>query len=429
MKRMRQVWRYLPALGAALFAPTVLFIMAPNSVILLNMKEIGYDWGLVVIFLQAFAVSALLCALAFVLALRSKRFAWLPRLVILLGVSVLLWDALSPLLDTWGKSMVGGLLIEGVAFAVVALVLFRLKLDNLFFIFGAIAPVLLISGVVSHYTTVKAAQTAYDADRSAGAGGPANAVATPEAGTSAQSGGATGQWRLVRYEVDEDQLARDEPADLKLYWMPLPGVEPVPSADFYRQADGEWVQVIRQVRSLVPGGGFEQAGALSSFPNDLFKTPAETRQVVADTRNGQATKVGVLRNSSQYKQTSLVSASIAVNPKRLYLQAGWLHTSAGGVGYLGRLWLPKGGYDSFVKSDSPNWFHYDQIIQPPPDATQVQIGAANLNSTGQVYCDDLIFVEMGQIDDAACQPAAPGSPLRCGPPLRTNVGNSTPAAP
>src|SRR5512136_2966271 len=122
---MRQIWRYLPALGAALFAPTVLFITAPNSVILLNMKEIGYDWGMVIIFLQAFAVGALLCGLVFVLAQRSRRFDWLPRLLILLGVSVLLWDALSPLLDTVVESAVGGVLIEGIAFLVVALLLFR----------------------------------------------------------------------------------------------------------------------------------------------------------------------------------------------------------------------------------------------------------------------------------------------------------------
>ena len=415
---MRQVWRYLPALGAALFAPTVLFIIAPNSVILLNMKEIGYDWGLVVIFLQAFAVSALLCALVFMQVLRSRAFGWLPRLVILLGVSVLLWDALSPLLETWGKSTVGGLLIEGVVFAVAVLVLFRLKLDNLFLIFGAIAPVLLVSGVVSHYTTVKALQTAYAVDRSGGASVLANTVVTPEAGTSAQSGGATGEWRLARYEVDEDRLARDEAADLRLYWMPLPGVEPVPSRDFYRQANGEWVQVIRQVRSLVPNGGFEQEDGLSGYPNDLYKAPADTRGVVADTRNDQATKVAVLKNGGQAGQTSLVSAPVAVNPKRLYLQAGWLRSDQGGEGYLGRVWLPKGAYDYFVKSDSPTWFHYQQIVQPPADATKIQIGAANIAPQGQVYYDDLIFVELGQLDDASCQPpATPGGPLRCGPPL------------
>jgi hypothetical protein len=427
---MRQVWRYLPALGAALFAPTVLFITAPNAVILLNMKEIGYDWGLVVIFLQAFAVSALLCGLGFALALRSRTFDWLPRLLILLGVSVLTWDALSPLLNTLGNAVIGGL-IEGAAFLIAALILFRLKLNDLFLIFGAIGPVLLISGIVTHYTAVKAAQDAYDAARDQHVGASSATPATVS-GTPNRSGSTMGKWRLLRYEVDEDRLAQDQPADLRLYWMPVPDVEPIepiPSPDFSPQADGSWVQVVRQVRNLVPGGGFEQAVALSGFPNDLFKTPAETRQVVTDTRNGRATKVGVLRNSPQYKQTSLVSAPIAVNPKRLYLQAGWLRTSAGGVGYLGRVWLPKGGYDSFVKSDSPDWFHYDQIIQPPPDATQVQVGAANLNSTGQVYCDDLIFVELGQIDDAACQSAAPGGPRRCGPPLRTDVGDSTPAAP
>ncbi len=411
---MRQIWRYLPAIGAALFAPTVLFIIAPNSAILLNMREIGYDWGLVVIFIQAFAVSALVCGLAFVLALHSGRFNWLPRLLILLGAGVLLWDALSPLLTTLGNPVLGSWIIEGAAFLLAAFLLFRLKLDNLFLIFGAIAPILLISGVVTHYTTVKAAQEAYDAARSGQTVGLTN-TAESEAQTSA--GRTMGKWRLLRYEVDEDRLAQDQAVDLKLYWAPLSGVEPVAAQDFNRQADGLWVQVIRQVRNLVPNGGFEQGDGLSGFPYDLTKSPGKGRQVVADTRNGQATKAAVLKNTAQSKQTSLVSLPIKVSPDRLYLQAGWLRVSEGGQAYLGRLWLPKGAYDAFVKSDTQTWFHYRQIIQPPADATQVQVGAVNTASAGQVYCDGLVFVELGQVNEAACQAGAPGDPLRCGPPL------------
>ncbi len=419
IRLMHQVWRYLPAVGAALFAPTVLFVMVPNSVLLLNLSEIDYDWGLVIISLQAFVASAPLCALAFVLALRSRAFGWLPRLVILLGVSVLLWDALSPLLNTWGKSMVGGLLIEGVAFLVLALVLFRLKLDNLYFIFGAIAPVLLISGLVSHYTTIKAVQDAYDASR------PAQAVQpTKVAGEGETGGSGTGGWRLVRYEIDEERLAQDQPVDLNLYWMPLPGVEPVPAENFYRQANGEWVQVIRQARNLVPNGGFEQGDGFSGLPNDLYKAPPDTREVVADTREGQPTRVAVLKNGPQAPKSSLVSASIAVSPKRLYLQAGWLRTSAGGQAFLGRLWLPKATREYFVESDSPTWAYFEQMVQPPADATKVQIGAVNRAPAGQVYYDDLIFVELGEFNDAACQPpTTPGEPLRCGPPLLVGARN------
>jgi hypothetical protein len=413
---MHQVRRYLPAVGAALFAPTVLFITAPNSVIMLNMREIGYDWGLVVIFFQAFAVSSLLCTLVFVLAMRSGAFGWLPRLLILLGVSVLLWDVLSPLLNTLGKSFIGGLIVEGVAFLVVAFVLFRLRLDNLFFIFGAIAPVLLVSGVVNHYMGIKAAQNAYEAVQPGQAVDSANSVGAGQVGT--QTGGTTAGWRLLRYDVDEARLAQDLPADMKLYWMPLPGVEPIASQDFYPQANGEWVQVIRGVRNLVANGGFEQDDVFSGFPDDLYKAPAETRQAVVDMRNGQATKVATLRNTQQFHQTSLVSMPIPVSPNRLYLQAGWLRTSGGGPAYLGRLWLPEGMYDPFVKSDTQVWFHYRQVVQPPAEATEVQVGAANFASAGQVYCDDLIFVELGQVNDKACQtPATPGGPLRCDPPL------------
>jgi hypothetical protein len=419
---MRQIWRYLPALGAALFAPTVLFITAPNAVILLNMKEIGYDWGMVIIFLQAFVGGALLCGLVFALAQRSRRFDWLPRLLILLGVSVLLWDALNPLLDAAGKSAVGELLIEGIAFLAVAWLLFRLKLDNLYLIFGAIAPVLLVSGVVGHYMAVRAAQEAYDAARSGRVVESANAVG---GATEAAAGvaGSTG-WRLLRYDLDESRLALGEAADLKLYWMPPPGVEPVAAENFYRQPDGQWVQVIRQVRNLVANGGFERGNGFADFPNDLYKAPAETRQLVTETRDGQTTHVAVLKNTVQATQTSLISTPIAVNPKRLYLQAGWLRVGEGGEGYLGQVWLPTGKYGYFVRSNSPDWLHYRQIVQPPADATKVQVGAANRSSNGQVYCDDLIFVELGQVNDAACQPSTtPGEPVRCGPPLLVEAGN------
>jgi hypothetical protein len=229
---------------------------------------------------------------------------------------------------------------------------------------------------------------------------------------------------LLRYELDESRLARDQAADLKLYWMPLPGVEPVAAEDFYRQPDGQWVQVIRQVRNLVANGGFERGNGFADFPYDLYKAPAETRQLVTETRDGQATQVAVLKNTAQATRSSLVSAPIAVNPKRLYLQAGWLRTDQGGEGYLGQAWLPKGEYDYFVKSDSPNWSHYRQIVRPPAGATEVQVGAANHSPSGQVYCDDLIFVELGQVNDAACQqPATPGAPLRCGPPLLVGAKN------
>jgi len=174
----------------------------------------------------------------------------------------------------------------------------------------------------------------------------------------------------------------------------------------------------------VPNSGFEQGDGFSGYPNDLYKTPAGTREVVTDTRNNQATKVVVLKNGPQAPKTSLVSAPIAVSPKRLYLQAGWLRSDQGGVGYLGRLWLPKGAYDYFVKSDSQTWSHYVQIIQSAADATQVQVGAANLASSGQVYYDNLIFVELGRVGEAACQPpATSGAPLRCGPPLLTGAQN------
>jgi hypothetical protein len=226
-----------------------------------------------------------------------------------------------------------------------------------------------------------------------------------------------GEWELLGYEVDESRLARDEPVDLRLYWWVPSNVEPISTDDFYRDAGNRWVQVIYRVPNLIPDGGFEGGAASSFFPYDIYEAAPEIRQVVLDTRDGQPTIVATLNNSQDATQSSFASVPVGVRPDRLYLQAGWLRSEAG-RGYLGREWLPGGQYDYAVCEANPTtWTHYAQVVQPPAGATQAQIWLLNYESEGQVYFDDMVFVELGQVTDAACQPAEPGSPRRCGPPL------------
>ena len=73
-------------------------------------------------------------------------------------------------------------------------------------------------------------------------------------------------WLLVGIDADEATLLRDEPVELKVYWLPPPGVSLEPSADFYRLEDGRWVQVVRQVVNRVADGGSKRTPVWPAFP-------------------------------------------------------------------------------------------------------------------------------------------------------------------
>jgi hypothetical protein len=227
-------------------------------------------------------------------------------------------------------------------------------------------------------------------------------------------------WTLVGYQVDESRLARSELVDLKLYWRVPVGVKPIKTGDFYHQAGNQWVQVVRPVQNLVVDGGFEGGEASSFLSYDIYDAAPETRQFVSDMREGQLTIVANLRNTQESQRTSFVSAPIEVRPDCLYLQTGWLRSEAG-RGYLGREWLPGKQYDYVVGGVTSNvWTHHAQVVQPPTGTTEARIWLLNFDSEGQVYFDDVVFVELGQIIDVACSSTDSDSPHRCGPPLLTD---------
>ena len=151
-----RTWQdYLVAAGAALFTPSVVLIVVPNGIILRNLDEVSYPGGLVVEFLQASALFSLFCFPIFLAAQRSRLFAIPARLLVLLGISVFLWDVVGLLPAKWIDSSLKAASVEGAFFSVALLVLFRLKLENLFILLAVVSPVLLGSTLVEHYVNIR----------------------------------------------------------------------------------------------------------------------------------------------------------------------------------------------------------------------------------------------------------------------------------
>ena len=142
-----------------------------------------------------------------------------------------------------------------------------------------------------------------------------------------------GGWRLVAVDLNAPRLVADEAVNVKLYWRPAAETNPAdPDAlaggELYPDEGGRWVQFLRPVKNKIRDGGFQQPElskrypAEVGFPVDFYGEGARPRQLAPDVRNGRPTTVMALHNSATQRRSSLVSESFAVEPGRLYLQAG-----------------------------------------------------------------------------------------------------------
>jgi len=227
------------------------------------------------------------------------------------------------------------------------------------------------------------------------------AIAEPEhlVGQELDSG-----WTFLGYDVDEERLIRGEPVDLLLYWEGPASAHAGSERDGWYRAGDRWVQVLEGVQNLASNGGFElgvEDGSPAGFLGDIYRADPDTRRLVADSRAGRRTTVVMLDNTEIYNRTSFVSTWLPVNADGLYLQAGWMK-SVGGNGYLGRRWAgdiaegvrPYSYVAAGVTADG--WHHYAGLAQPLEGATRCQIWLLNYLAVGQVYFDDVTFVEVGR---------------------------------
>jgi hypothetical protein len=120
-------------------------------------------------------------------------------------------------------------------------------------------------------------------------------------------------------------------------------------------------------------------------------------QLVIDERDGEKNKCAKLSNSEDHTCTSLASIEIPIDPNAIYLQAGWIK-SEGGNGYLGRCWIGKikgGPYSYLAAGVKPtSWTHYAGIAKPLEGASGCRLWLINYKSTGKVYFDDILFIEV-----------------------------------
>jgi hypothetical protein len=204
----------------------------------------------------------------------------------------------------------------------------------------------------------------------------------------------------VGYDLDEESLERWSETTIWLYWLPSKPVE-MKKPGWY-QAGKRWVEV-REVRNLVPNGGFEwdpKVGAIYPYgwPLGIYKAPLECHQLVIDERDGEKNKCAKLSNSEDYTCTSLASIEIPIDPNAIYLQAGWIK-SEGGNGYLGRRWMgkieEKPPYNYVVGGvRAESWTHYAGIAKPLEGASSCRLWLLNYKSSGKVYFDDILFIKL-----------------------------------
>ena len=212
-------------------------------------------------------------------------------------------------------------------------------------------------------------------------------------------------WTFLGYDVDEDRLIRGEPVDLLLYWVGPVSTDAGLEQNGWYRAGERWVQVLEGVQNLVLNGGFElgieEDESPMGFPWDIYRADLDTRRLVTDFRAGQHTTVALLDNTEVYSSTSFASMYVPINPEAMYLQAGWIK-SVGGSGYLGRRWtgdIAEGvrPYSYVAAGVSPeDWQHYAGMTQPLEGAARCQIWLLNWKAMGQLYFDNILFIEVGR---------------------------------
>lgn len=209
-------------------------------------------------------------------------------------------------------------------------------------------------------------------------------------------------WTCIGVDADETALVRGEPSDLIVFWTGPEHVVPGTSANGWWQTAAGWLQVRRDVQSLLENGGFELGTVQErpkGFPFDIYVNDPSTKQLVLADRSGHTTTVGLLKNSDKDRLSSFISAYAPVSTHSVFLQAGWVR-SIDANGYFGRSFYRRmdairyEAVDTYVERDIQNqaWRHLAGAVPALPGAQTIRVRFLNYFSTGSLLFDDTWLV-------------------------------------
>lgn len=208
-------------------------------------------------------------------------------------------------------------------------------------------------------------------------------------------------WTFLGYQTDMPTLAQGQPANIWTFWQaPSVEIEPTLQVDSWVPvAPGIWGRMT-ETATIFPGGDFEAGPAgdgLAVFPSDLYRAPAETRQLQQITRGAQMTTVGALINRAQNRFTSFVSRRKSLSPNTAYLVSADVLNNDGNPavgwhwsGNIDDTYLPLDRYAQ-PTSGLASWQTYVGLASPLPGANSVQAWLLNTATEGAAYFDNVVF--------------------------------------
>lgn len=213
--------------------------------------------------------------------------------------------------------------------------------------------------------------------------------------------------RLAGYEIDPFEVELGLPLDLIL---------------FYR-ANGEGLDIKRVTAiNLAPNAGFEYQAPERCDLTDCQPLGFETDIYNNMTRADRRVFTDVVRPLMPNATTSMiVSQALTLNSRTgsdvlqseasasmssfrrsvkvgaRYLQACWFKSN-GGNGFVGRHWWGSNRtppYDYLASEfKNPAWVYKSQVVQPPPDATGLQLWLIDFKSRGTSWFDGSLLVKL-----------------------------------
>ena len=207
-------------------------------------------------------------------------------------------------------------------------------------------------------------------------------------------GAFPGDWTLVGYDLDQEQLENGGPLDIRLWWIS-------PASNFQPSAKRQWLRVgeywveQRQVYNLYPNAGFEWGTDPTGIPlgqaGSVYQSSPDSLRVIITKRDGQETHVLAAFNDEQNPSVGLASYPTPVDPANYYLMAGWLWDTSRAAN-IGRNcgWQDGGG---------PYYIAYETQEPFRPLKTWVHVADLNILFPGEQPnggCETLLIHYMNQ---------------------------------